>query len=195
MNTTQTLLNPTLHSPEVRDFEAAVRQRVVGQDRAVNSLARAYQVYLAGLAAPGRPLVNLLLALAMVVYARRVLLEARGRLKVKRKQPKAKRQAKAKTKSERKQKTQAEPAARQEKTAGDRKVKIDPPRHQGGKRQKADKQPAASVAAPAAASSQGDVELAPADEFGPAEGSDDWLELSKSARRRVKKLRRRKAAA
>ena len=61
MITTQTLLNPTLHSPEVRDFEAAVRQRVVGQDRAVNSLARAYQVYLAGLAAPGRPLVNLLL--------------------------------------------------------------------------------------------------------------------------------------
>jgi ATP-dependent Clp protease ATP-binding subunit ClpA len=61
MSTTQTLLNPTLHSPEVRDFEAALRQRVVGQDRAINSLARAYQVYLAGLSAPGRPLVNLLL--------------------------------------------------------------------------------------------------------------------------------------
>ncbi|MBI4166913.1 MAG: ATP-dependent Clp protease ATP-binding subunit [Acidobacteria bacterium] len=61
MSTTQTLLNPTLHSPEVRDFEAALRRRVVGQDRAINSLARAYQVYLAGLSAPGRPLVNLLL--------------------------------------------------------------------------------------------------------------------------------------
>jgi ATP-dependent Clp protease ATP-binding subunit ClpB len=33
---------------------------VVGQDRAVRGLARVYQVYLAGLALPGRPLVNLL---------------------------------------------------------------------------------------------------------------------------------------
>ena len=61
MSTTQTLLDPNLHSPEVRDFEASLRRRVVGQERAVNSLARAYQVYLAGLSAPGRPLVNLLL--------------------------------------------------------------------------------------------------------------------------------------
>jgi len=61
MSTTQVLLDPTIHSSEVRDFEVALRRRVVGQDRAVNSLARAYQVYLAGLAAPGRPLVNLLL--------------------------------------------------------------------------------------------------------------------------------------
>jgi len=61
MSTQQTLLDPSLHSPEVRDFETALRRRVVGQDRAVNSLARAYQVYLAGLAASGRPLVNLLL--------------------------------------------------------------------------------------------------------------------------------------
>ncbi|MBZ5514010.1 MAG: AAA family ATPase [Acidobacteriia bacterium] len=61
MGVCQTLLDPSLHSPEVRDFEAALRRRVVGQDRAVKSLARAYQVYLAGLAPPGRPLVNLLL--------------------------------------------------------------------------------------------------------------------------------------
>jgi ATP-dependent Clp protease ATP-binding subunit ClpB len=61
MSTQQTLLDPNLHSPEVNDFEMALRRRVVGQDRAVKSLARAYQVYLAGLAAPGRPLVNLLL--------------------------------------------------------------------------------------------------------------------------------------
>lgn len=60
MSTTQTLLDPTMHSPEVRDFETALRQNVVGQERAVNSLARAYQVHLAGLSAPGRPLVNLL---------------------------------------------------------------------------------------------------------------------------------------
>ena len=61
MSTRQTMLDPTMNSLEVRDFEAGLRRRVVGQDRAVNSLARIYQIYLAGLAAPGRPLVNLLL--------------------------------------------------------------------------------------------------------------------------------------
>src|SRR5215831_17316923 len=55
------VLDPTLHSPEVRDFEGGLREKVVGQDRAVRRLARVYQVYLAGLTAPGRPLVNLLL--------------------------------------------------------------------------------------------------------------------------------------
>jgi ATP-dependent Clp protease ATP-binding subunit ClpB len=55
------VLDPTLHSPEVRDFEGALQEKVVGQDRAVRRLARVYQVYLAGLTAPGRPLVNLLL--------------------------------------------------------------------------------------------------------------------------------------
>jgi ATP-dependent Clp protease ATP-binding subunit ClpB len=56
----RTLLDPTQSSPEVRDFEAAIGQRVIGQDRAVRRLARVYQVYLAGLAVTGRPLVNLL---------------------------------------------------------------------------------------------------------------------------------------
>jgi len=54
------VLDPTLHSPEVRDFEAALRQRVVGQDRAVRRVARVYQVYSAGLASTGRPIANLL---------------------------------------------------------------------------------------------------------------------------------------
>ena len=56
----QTILDPTLHSPEVRDFERALRQRVVGQDRAIRRLARVYQVHRAGLSVPGRPVVNLL---------------------------------------------------------------------------------------------------------------------------------------
>jgi ATP-dependent Clp protease ATP-binding subunit ClpA len=56
----QLLLDPTINSPEVRDFEKALLARVVGQDRAVRRLARVYQVYLAGLSTPGRPLVNLL---------------------------------------------------------------------------------------------------------------------------------------
>jgi ATP-dependent Clp protease ATP-binding subunit ClpB len=61
MNSQATLLDPTLRSPEARDFENALRKRLVGQDRAVRQLARAYQVHLAGLGAPGRPIVNILL--------------------------------------------------------------------------------------------------------------------------------------
>ncbi len=61
MSALQTVLDPTVSSPEVRDFEGDLRRRVVGQDRAVRTLARAYQVFLAGLSAPGRPIANLLL--------------------------------------------------------------------------------------------------------------------------------------
>jgi len=61
MSAHQTVLDPTLHSPEVKDFEDGLRRRVVGQDRAVRRLARVFQVYQAGLSAPGRPLANLLL--------------------------------------------------------------------------------------------------------------------------------------
>ncbi|MGH9439771.1 MAG: AAA family ATPase, partial [Terriglobia bacterium] len=61
MNTTQMLLDPAQSSPEVRDFEHALKKRIVGQDRAVRQLGRVYQVHLAGLGAVGRPIVNLLL--------------------------------------------------------------------------------------------------------------------------------------
>jgi len=61
MNAFQNVLDPTLQSLEVRHFETALRQRVVGQDRAVRQLSRVLQVYKSGLAAPGRPVVNLLL--------------------------------------------------------------------------------------------------------------------------------------
>ena len=60
MGARQTILDPSLNSPEVREFEKALRQRVVGQDRAVRRLARVYQVFRAGLSTPGRPVVNLL---------------------------------------------------------------------------------------------------------------------------------------
>src|ERR1039458_5906684 len=56
----QTILDPSQNSPEVREFEKALRQQVVGQDRAVRRLARVYQVFRAGLSTPGRPVVNLL---------------------------------------------------------------------------------------------------------------------------------------
>ena len=61
MSGTATALDPTVRSPEVREFESALGQRIVGQDRAIRQLARVYQIYLAGITAPGRPLVNLLL--------------------------------------------------------------------------------------------------------------------------------------
>ena len=60
MGARQTILDPNLNSPEVRAFEKALSQRVIGQDRAVRRLARVYQVYRAGLSTPGRPVVNLL---------------------------------------------------------------------------------------------------------------------------------------
>ena len=60
MKSRQTMLDPTFRSPEVREFEGALLQRVIGQERAVRRLARIFQVYLAGLSAPGRPIVTLL---------------------------------------------------------------------------------------------------------------------------------------
>ena len=60
MGQVQTMLDPTIHSPEVKDFERALMKRVVGQNRAIRRLARIYQVYKAGLAVTGRPLANLL---------------------------------------------------------------------------------------------------------------------------------------
>src|SRR5487761_1130739 len=55
------MLDPTRRSSEVQQFEDDLRHKVVGQERAVKQLARAYQIYRAGIAAPGRPLANLLL--------------------------------------------------------------------------------------------------------------------------------------
>ncbi len=60
MSGPRTVLDPTLNSPEVRDFEAALGRRVVGQERAVRRLARVYQMFLAGLSMSGRPVANLL---------------------------------------------------------------------------------------------------------------------------------------
>jgi len=54
------LLNPDLKSPRAREFEEKLMARIVGQERAVRRLANIYQVYLAGLAHPGRPLGTLL---------------------------------------------------------------------------------------------------------------------------------------
>ncbi len=53
-------LDPGMRSPESRDFDAALRAKIVGQDDAVTALVEMYQVFRAGLNAPGRPVGNLL---------------------------------------------------------------------------------------------------------------------------------------
>ncbi|AEP11910.1 MULTISPECIES: AAA family ATPase [Chloracidobacterium] len=56
----RTLLNPDLKSPRAREFEEKLMARIVGQERAVRRIANLYQIYLAGLAHPGRPLGTML---------------------------------------------------------------------------------------------------------------------------------------
>jgi len=53
-------LDPGQRSSTSRHFEDALRQKIVGQDEAVQALANLYQVYCAGLHSPGRPVGNLL---------------------------------------------------------------------------------------------------------------------------------------
>ncbi len=55
-------LDPTLQSDEAVELEANMLSRVVGQDRAVHQIVRAYQIFRSGFAAPHRPLSVLLLA-------------------------------------------------------------------------------------------------------------------------------------
>src|SRR5437879_13820608 len=49
-----------LGSRELREFERTLRRKIVGQDKAVQAVAELYQVFRAGLSAPGRPVGNLL---------------------------------------------------------------------------------------------------------------------------------------
>ena len=53
-------LDPTLRSRELREFEGALRRKIAGQEKAVQAVVELYQVFRAGLSAPGRPLGNLL---------------------------------------------------------------------------------------------------------------------------------------
>lgn len=54
------VLDPTRRSNDAGEFEAALRRRIVGQDPAVEKVTQIYQMFLAGLNAPGRPVGNLL---------------------------------------------------------------------------------------------------------------------------------------
>src|SRR5438552_4171006 len=53
-------LNPSIRSNDTRDFEGALRSKIVGQEEGVQALVDLYQVFCAGLNSPGRPVGNLL---------------------------------------------------------------------------------------------------------------------------------------
>ena len=53
-------LDPRLRSSTSHHFEDALREKIVGQDEAVQALVELHQVFCAGLRSPGRPVGNLL---------------------------------------------------------------------------------------------------------------------------------------
>src|SRR5215470_17204189 len=55
-----TVLDPTRRSADARDFETGLRRKIVGQDAAVEKVVEIYQMFLAGLNPPSRPVGNLL---------------------------------------------------------------------------------------------------------------------------------------
>jgi len=59
-NVLNTTLDPSRRSNDARDFENALRRKIVGQDVAVEKVVEIYQMFLAGLNPPGRPVGNLL---------------------------------------------------------------------------------------------------------------------------------------
>jgi ATP-dependent Clp protease ATP-binding subunit ClpB len=53
-------LDPTRRSGDAQEFEGQLRRRIVGQDAALEKVAEIYQMFLAGLNPPSRPVGNLL---------------------------------------------------------------------------------------------------------------------------------------
>src|SRR4051812_36414790 len=49
-------LNPDLKSPRAQEFETKLGSLIVGQERAVRRISGLYQIYLAGMQNPGRPI-------------------------------------------------------------------------------------------------------------------------------------------
>src|SRR5437763_15498462 len=56
----EVLLDPEMRSAEVLDFERRLLGKIVGQDRAVRRIVNMYQIYMAGMAMPNRPIGKLL---------------------------------------------------------------------------------------------------------------------------------------
>src|ERR671924_821908 len=55
-----TALDPNRRSSDAGEFDNALRRKIVGQDQAVEKVVEIYQMFLAGLNPPGRPVGNLL---------------------------------------------------------------------------------------------------------------------------------------
>ena len=53
-------LDPTIRSSDTKDFQGALRSKIVGQVEGVQAFVDLYQVFCAGLNSPGRPVGNLL---------------------------------------------------------------------------------------------------------------------------------------
>jgi len=53
-------LNPEIKSTRAEDFEAGLRARVIGQERAIRNITSLYQVFQAGMTSPTRPLGTML---------------------------------------------------------------------------------------------------------------------------------------
>jgi ATP-dependent Clp protease ATP-binding subunit ClpB len=53
-------LNPDMKSPRAQDFETKLGSLIVGQERAVRRISGLYQIYLAGMQNPGRPIGTML---------------------------------------------------------------------------------------------------------------------------------------
>jgi ATP-dependent Clp protease ATP-binding subunit ClpB len=54
------MLDPSRRSGDAEEFDKALRRRIVGQDEAIEKVTEVYQMFLAGLNPPGRPVGNLL---------------------------------------------------------------------------------------------------------------------------------------
>src|SRR4028119_2218136 len=57
---TTTLLDPDRKSPRAKEFEDKLSARIVGQERAVRRMSGLFQIFLAGMNNPGRPVGTLL---------------------------------------------------------------------------------------------------------------------------------------
>lgn len=55
-----TALDPTRRSNDAQSFESALRRKIAGQDAAIEKVTEIYQMFLAGLTPPNRPVGNLL---------------------------------------------------------------------------------------------------------------------------------------
>ncbi len=57
---TANYLNPDLKSPRAQEFDDKLTARIVGQERAVRRITQLYQIFLAGMTHPGRPVGTML---------------------------------------------------------------------------------------------------------------------------------------